>query len=304
LSERKALWLRITVLVEDCAAYDVRSILGQHGLSILAEVGGEEGVKRVLIDVGQTFTVVERNASVLKLLRPLRNLDAITLSHNHYDHTGGLPSMLKWLGRPEGTVPVYAHPQALEESVVIRGGRRFKVGVPATPKELVRRGADLRLVRNPTQVEGVPGTYFLGEVPRVRGPEPRVKDNYLVLKDGGLVPHPLRDDTGVAIVVEGYGAVVIAGCSHSGILNIVEHASRVTGETVRAVVGGLHLLSSPEAAVREVSRGLREAGVEELHVGHCTGFKPLCILSREWGDSLRKIHSGYTASWGGPRSAG
>ncbi len=302
MNARRALWLKITVLVEDCAAYDVRSILGQHGLSVLAEVGGEEEVKRILIDVGQTFTVVERNASILKLLGSLRSLDAITLSHNHYDHTGGLPGMLRWLGRPEGTVPVYAHPQALEESVVIREGRRLKVGMPAMPKELVRRGADLRLVREATQVEGIPGTYFLGEIPRVRGPEPRVKDNYLVLRDGGLVPHPLRDDTAVAIVVEGYGTVVIAGCSHSGILNIVEHASKVTHEPVKAVVGGLHLISLSEGEVREVSRGLKEAGVEELHVGHCTGFKPLCMLSREWRDSLKKIFSGYTASWKAKRT--
>lgn len=300
MNDGRALALKALVLVEDYAGYDARGLLGQHGLSVLLEVMGSDGVKRrVLLDFGQSFNVVLRNASILKVKPFLRRVDSIVLSHNHYDHSGGLPGFLKWLRLPPNTLPLYAHPDAFLPSVVVGEGSEVEVGVPARLKELKALGVNPALRTKPTPIEGVPGTYFLGEIPRVKGPEPKVKDNYVVLSDGSLKPHPLRDDTALAVVIEGYGTVVITGCSHSGILNIVEHAAKTTGEGVRAVLGGLHLVSSKEAEVEEVKRGLKDAGVEELHVGHCTGLRAECELMRTWGKAFRRLHSGYVAEWRG-----
>jgi len=65
---------------------------------------------------------------------------------------------------------------------------------------------------------------------------PGLEGNYTI-ENGELVRHELRDDTGIAIVVDGLGAIVIGGCSHSGIANIVKHAESVVKETPAVVMG-------------------------------------------------------------------
>jgi len=280
---------RVTFLADDYAGYEVRGLLGQHGLSVLVEVLDSGGVwHSVLFDVGQYGAGVVHNARLLNV--DLSRVEAIVLSHNHYDHTGGLLDVLKSIGR---RVPVVGHPWIFKPSIYVRGGRvRLNIGVPYSRGELEAAGADFILLRSPLEV--APGVYYLGEVERVHEDlAPVLEGNYTVDEDGRLVPHTLPDDTGIAVVVEGYGAIVIGGCSHSGIVNIALQAERVTGVKPRAVMGGFHMVGFSREKIEETIRLFREMGVEEVHTGHCTGLRAEYMMMEAYREKFHKIHAGY-----------
>ena len=277
----------IVILVDDYAGYNVRSLLGQHGLSILIRVLEESGkYYTVLFDVGQDSTALLHNSKLLGV--DLSSVDVVALSHRHYDHTGGIVGVFKSIGR---RVPLVAHPDVLKPAIVIDDSRvDLDAGLPCSASELSEL-SNLVLVKTPMQL--APSIWWLGEIPRTTSYEKEPKWSYTVDSDGRLVKDPLKDDTGLAVVVEGYGTVVIAGCSHSGIVNIVDYASKVTGETPKAVIGGLHLVDASDDVIEKTVSDLQKLGVEEVHVGHCTGLKAEAILAGKYGDKFRKIFSGY-----------
>ena len=143
-----------------------------------------------------------------------------------------------------------------------------------------------------------PGVYFLGEIERDLDFSIPLKSNYTI-EDGILKPHDLLDDTAVAVKVDSLGTVVVTGCSHSGIVNIVRKAEEVTKSEVYAVIGGFHLIGAKEEFIEKTIDALREMRVREVHTGHCTGLLAEYMFLREYKDSFNKIHSGYTVSFQG-----
>ena len=284
----RALKAKLTVVIEDYSGYDVRGLVGQHGLSVLVEVEDGGGrVRRVLFDTGQEGGTLLRNLRILGL--GLKGVEAIAVSHRHYDHTGGLIEVLREVS---GRVPVIAHPHLFTPSMYVGGGDvSLSIGAPFTRGDVAAAGGELLLVKSPIQV--VPGVWWLGEIERVTDFEEPPKGFYRV-EGGEVVPDEIPDDTGLAIDIEGLGLVVISGCSHSGIVNIVEQALRVTGSELYAVMGGLHLVTASRERIERTVGKLRELGAREAWVGHCTGLRAEAAFLEAFKEGFRKIHSGFT----------
>jgi len=267
--------VRLTTLTDNTTGQS--GLLAEHGLSILVEVGGH----RILLDTGATYTALH-NARSLGI--DLTSVEAIVLSHGHYDHTGGLKAVLRELASDGREVPVIAHPDLWSARYSRRGdGRPTYAGIPFLREEMESMGARFRLSRQPVEV--VERVWTTGEVPLVTPFEQL--DHRLVVRDGAdWRQDELADDLALIVSTE-MGLVVVAGCAHRGIVNTVAQARRVTGETrVYAVVGGTHLSFAPEAQVARTAKALRESGVQRLGVSHCTGLPAAARLAHEFGDAF------------------
>jgi len=259
--------IKATVLCENCV-YSNLGALAEHGWSIFLET--DQG--NFLFDTGQGLALLN-NARVFK--KDLASVRGILLSHHHIDHTGGLRSALS----VTQNVNVYAHPDLFKESYLTRGPKTKYIGIPFSRIELESQGANF--VFNTEFKEIAPGMYLTGEVPRKTDFE--IGDLDQVIKSGDdFIKDPMRDDQSLIIKTE-KGLFVILGCSHAGIINILDYAREMTGETrIHAVIGGTHLGPvSPEQREKSIT-ALKAFDIERLGVSHCTGLPALLRLAQEF----------------------
>lgn len=282
----KADSLRVTVLIEDHAGYNT-PFLAQHGISLLVDVQTDNGESRILVDAGQSPEPILDNMSILQV--DPTTIDIIFLSHCHDDHTGGLVGILQAIDRPG--VPVVAHPSIFRRSYLLKPRLRH-IGMPSVDAhaEVVKSGGAPVLLSKPARL--CPGVLSTGEVERTTDFESPTLEAYN-LQAGALVPDPLLDDLSLVVDVRDVGLVIVTGCSHAGIVNIVRHAKSITGiDTVGGIVGGLHLVDAHENRIQKTVRELSNEPTLRVCAGHCTGFSASAALQDAFGARFSLIHAG------------
>ena len=244
--------MNLTVLSEVRAMDGFES---EHGLSFLVEVDQH----KILFDTGASDLYKH---SAAKLGIDLEEVDRIVLSHGHWDHGNGLEYM-------EGK-PLICHPGCFVKRY--RKSGDGSLGLSLSKEELGDR-FDLETFRRPIRLSE--HLWFLGEIPRKNDFE--AKTTKYILEDGS--EDFIMDDSGLVAITK-KGLVVISGCAHSGISNMIEHARRITGIfEVAAVVGGFHL-SAVNEQTRKTIEYLKKLGVEQVIPSHCT-FDPALDLFRQ-----------------------
>ncbi len=272
---------KITVLCENTVARP--GLVGEHGFAAYVETPAG----MLLFDTGQGMALA---ANSIALKKDLSRVSQVVLSHGHYDHTGGL---LAFLGM-HGPCDIVAHPDVLSERYWAMPGndaqKPVSIGMPWHEAYLTSRGANFRWVEDFSEL--MPGVFVTGVVPRTTEFEtgdPRMR----VRKDGSWVPDPFLDDYSLALKTD-RGLVVVLGCAHAGLINILDHVIRRTGENrIHAILGGTHLGFYPEEHLDETLRVLQKYEVELLAVSHCTGQAAAARLAGELGDRFSFGHVGF-----------
>lgn len=262
--------IKLTTLCENRSPR--AGLLGEHGLSVLLEAGG----RRILFDTGAGATL-KGNAKALGL--DLGSIDAVFLSHGHYDHTGGLEVVLT--ARSGAALPVYAHPHIFGEKYISQEGKEPRyIGLPRRRAELEALGAEFRLGREPLNLG--PGISSTGEIPR--SPGRKAPGPLFLLKEGGrFLEDPLHDDQAL-LVESSAGLIVLLGCAHAGLIETLDHILAITGgDGIYAVLGGTHLLHTPEKLLNAVLSDLKRFNLKMIAPCHCTGIRATGALHRVFG---------------------
>jgi len=253
---------KIIVLVENTAGG--RGLLGEHGLSFWIELGGQ----RVLFDTGQGHALLN-NAQRLGIR--LDQVDAIALSHGHYDHAGGLSEVLRIAPR----ATLHVHRAAFESKYACDpNGRSRDVGMSVRDRQAIGRNAQIAWVEGPTAIGA--GLNLTGPVPRTTDFE---DTGGAFFKDPDCIRADDLVDDQAAFVETAVGTVVILGCAHAGVVNTLRHVRSLTdGKPIHTVIGGMHLLNAGPKRMDKTVVELRRLDVQHLLPCHCTGFAPTLQL--------------------------
>jgi len=270
--------MNVICLVDD-AVQRSSPFWGEHGLAFLIESESEsEGQgRRLLFDTGQSGTVLLHNLDLFDI-KP-GTIDAVAISHAHYDHTGGLPALLEHLD--PGT-PLYANPDLFRERFSRKEGTPEEIGFSLTRETLARRLA-LRLAADPQEI--LPGLWTTGEI-SVR-PETEGKSDYHLMRQGeALVPDAYRDDMSLVLDM-GDHLVLICGCCHAGLLNTLAHVQRIFDKPIAVIAGGLHLTSACDQDLQRIGEILAAMpALQRVYPNHCSGEAAYVSLTQILGSSV------------------
>jgi 7,8-dihydropterin-6-yl-methyl-4-(beta-D-ribofuranosyl)aminobenzene 5'-phosphate synthase len=248
--------------------------IGEWGYAALVEADG----KRILFDTGARPRTVLDNARELGI--DLSSVEDVVLSHNHGDHTGGLVTLRRELAT--------SNPRALARAHVGEGifARRVSPsGVDSNgllPEKAAYEASGARFVVHGKAVEIAPGVWLTGPVPRIH-PEKSYASGLTLELPTGTAPDTIPED-GSLVIATAQGLVVLTGCGHAGIVNIVEHARKlVPSAPLLAVIGGLHTFDASDELLAWTGKELKAAGIRYLLAAHCTGIEATFRLRQELG---------------------
>jgi 7,8-dihydropterin-6-yl-methyl-4-(beta-D-ribofuranosyl)aminobenzene 5'-phosphate synthase len=284
--------LKVTVIAEDTVGYET-PYLGQHGVCFLLTAERDGVTKNILVDVAQDSSALIENTKRMQI--SLSCIDAVVLTHCHYDHTQGLTKVLVEIGKKD--IPVIAHPELFRLNFITDPFIRH-VGVMNADKkdEIEAAGGTLYMTVDPLEI--MPGLTTTGEVERITDFE-EVGMSLFTLESGRVKIDPMLDDISVVANIKEKGLVIITGCSHAGIVNITKQAVRMTGtDRVHGIIGGFHLIEAPEERIEKTVQALRELGPDWLCAGHCTGFRAQVELYKTFKDRFSPLHTGMTIEVG------
>lgn len=263
--------MKAIVLTDNIACGDMQ---GEWGLSVFIEYEGHN----ILLDTGETDLFIE-NAEKTGI--DLSTVDALVLSHAHYDHGNGIDAFFEKNDR----APCYMRKTAGENCYLKKGPIRKYIGLK---KGLLTEHAD-RIVFADGDVKLYPGCFLIPH--KTNGLENIGKGESMYRKESeGWIPDDFSHEQSLVFDTE-KGLVIFNSCSHGGAANIIEEVQKTFPEkNVYGMIGGFHLFNKKKEDVIRFAQAVKDTGIEYICTGHCTGDKAYLILKDVLGEKLCQLH--------------
>jgi len=267
------------------------ALVAEPGFSALVRVERNGRERTLLFDTGVSPTGMAENMRRLGL--SLRDVEAIVLSHGHWDHVTGMEGVARALGRTR--LPALIHPEFWRRRR-IRFPGLDPAELPSTSRTALEDlGFEIVEERQPSfLLDGA--VLITGEIDRTTEFETGFQ-GHEARSAGGWQPDPLiLDDQALVVRLRERGLVVVSGCGHAGIVNTVRYAQRLTGEPrIAAIVGGFHL-SGPmfEPVIGPTVAAFDELSPSLLVPAHCTGWKAVHQLAARFPEAFVQSAVGTT----------
>lgn len=261
--------IKISVLVDNNTLID-SYFCGEPAVCYHIEADG----KKILFDTGYSDVFIN-NANILNI--DLAQITDLVLSHGHNDHTWGINHLIQYLDRrnveSQQSKKLIYHPDALQPK-----SYHSKVIGANTPKNVLTAYFDTVEAKGSYSVSE--NVIFLGEIPRNNTFEGKEPVGKTIDEHNNSVDDYVLDDSALAIKTS-EGLIVITGCSHSGICNIVEHAKRVTKiDKIVTVIGGFHLQKASDELLNQTSEYFKKQNLLQIHPCHCTDLAAKIHLAK------------------------
>jgi 7,8-dihydropterin-6-yl-methyl-4-(beta-D-ribofuranosyl)aminobenzene 5'-phosphate synthase len=268
--------VELVILVDDTTSS--QTLRPEHGLAVLVAGAG----RKVLFDTGATGETLLANAEAMGI--DLADIDAVVISHGHYDHTGGLAAVV---AAHERGLAIYAHPAAWRRRWSDRPGEPLKdISCPHGLESLSMSGGVLHPVEGPERLEA-----WLVLSGPVGGPK-HGREVFVVRRDDDLVVDGFEDEQ-FCLVRGERGWSVLTGCCHRGLKNTLRTAKFLShGEPIAAVIGGLHLRSTRRQQLGGVIDVLVEAGSPDVYPCHCSGKDATAFLAEKLPGKVHPLSAG------------
>lgn len=259
-----------------------------HGLSLLLAARRGDRTRYLLFDAGPEGTTFERNAT--RLGAPFADIEAVMLSHGHWDHAGGLLEAVRLIRSQRGAIDCHVNSAMfVERANTLADGSVLPYEPLPSIDELHAAGASI--VSDEAERTVLDDSFYIsGEIPRVTSYE-RGYPGHLrrATKVDGWEPDPwLMDERYLAAHVRGLGVVVLSACSHAGIVNVLLEARRAFGELpLHAAMGGLHLSGARiEPIIGATITDLAKFGLSRIVPAHCSGWRAVQALVAAFGEPM------------------
>jgi 7,8-dihydropterin-6-yl-methyl-4-(beta-D-ribofuranosyl)aminobenzene 5'-phosphate synthase len=253
----------------------------EHGFAMLLRIKTGGKCSTVLFDTGCGSDTAISNAEGLGL--NLKEVDCIVLSHGHYDHFGGLRSVLKVIGKPN--LPLIVH----EDMFKARGaaGKDAFHRYPDFPTKQELSPAQAISTKQP-QLFLNNTLLVTGEIPRETTFETGFGQHKALSAEGWKADVWILDDRAIAVNVKDKGLVIVSGCAHAGIINTINYVQKITkGEDVYAVLGGFHLAGREnEGRIQQTVEELQRIGPKRIVPSHCTGWRGMFAIFQAMPDAF------------------
>jgi 7,8-dihydropterin-6-yl-methyl-4-(beta-D-ribofuranosyl)aminobenzene 5'-phosphate synthase len=270
-------------------------IHAEHGLSYHVETLVDGVSSTLFFDYGMDPMGMSHNVEVLGI--DVDKVSAMALSHGHFDHWGGLTGFLKKYGNriPKGT-PFFVGEEAFAHRFSLRPSDKALTDIGALKRNRIEKPDVVEIIEVREPCEIIPGGYLTGPVPRVTEYETG-NPNLLVKREGRLEQDFFEGELAMVFTVKQLGLVILSGCAHIGIINIIKHALNMTGiSKIHVIIGGFHLVNAQANLVDRYIEEIKGFSPDYIVPTHCTGFEAVTRFAREMPEQfiLNTAGTSYT----------